>query len=389
MKFLRNPLVGATALYLGTAIGAGIFGLPYVVARTGMVSGIVVLCGVAALTHFTMRVYGEIVARTPGTHQMAGYAMIYLGPRGRILALATQLCGISAALIAYLVGISTFLVTLFPGSGGQTEGRRLFFGVGFWLLAGYVVGRGLRTVARWELVIMTILVIVLIALALFGIPAWHLALVRGGNVANAWEAFGVALFAFGAASIIPEIRRFLLHRRQLAKLHLPLRWGIIISTLVYVTFTIFVIGITGAGTTENAMIGLGHVLGPRILVLGALFGIVTMGSSFIASSFALQEMYRFDFRFSPFAAWIGALLPPLLFFLIDIATFIQILFFTGIVIGGLQGVLILRMLPHARRRQHGKHSPPFPAYLPPWLSRLLQLFYMSGIGIEVVLFFLA
>ena len=62
----RKRIIKASFTLFGTIVGAGIFGLPYVVQKAGYLPGLfwmVVLAGAVMLTHL---LYGEIVMATPG-----------------------------------------------------------------------------------------------------------------------------------------------------------------------------------------------------------------------------------------------------------------------------------------------------------------------------------
>ena len=60
-EFLR-----ATAVLVGTTIGAGMFGIPYVVSKIGFLPGLAYILVLGALTLFLNLIYGEVILRTPG-----------------------------------------------------------------------------------------------------------------------------------------------------------------------------------------------------------------------------------------------------------------------------------------------------------------------------------
>src|SRR3990167_1848687 len=81
--FARHRLWIAITSLIGTIIGAGILGLPYVISQVGLFYGaiLIVLLGLAFLGINLF--LGEIVLRTNGKHQLTGYAEKYLGPKGK------------------------------------------------------------------------------------------------------------------------------------------------------------------------------------------------------------------------------------------------------------------------------------------------------------------
>ena len=94
----------ATATLIGATIGAGILGIPFVVAKTGVLIGItnVIMIGIAiAAVNLCM---GEIILRTKKSHQMTGYAEIYLGKTAKFIMSMAMMFLVYGAMIAYTIG---------------------------------------------------------------------------------------------------------------------------------------------------------------------------------------------------------------------------------------------------------------------------------------------
>ena len=85
MNLKTKTFIAGLAILIGTAIGAGILGIPYVVAKSGFLIGLgyIILLGLIILL---VNLYlGEIILRTKGKHQLGGYAKKYLGKTGAFL----------------------------------------------------------------------------------------------------------------------------------------------------------------------------------------------------------------------------------------------------------------------------------------------------------------
>ena len=67
-------------------------------------------------------------------------------------------------------------------------------------------------------------------------------------------------------------------------------------------FAFITVGVTGKGTTEIATIGLG-VLGKHILILGNLFVVLAMMTSFLALALALMETFDYDLKMHKNISW--------------------------------------------------------------------------------------
>ena len=84
----------AIALLCGTVIGAGVLGIPYVIAQTGFFVGLLTILFLGLAILMLNLFVGEIVLRTPGNHQLPGYAEKYLGKWGKRLVVFSMLFGI-------------------------------------------------------------------------------------------------------------------------------------------------------------------------------------------------------------------------------------------------------------------------------------------------------
>ena len=80
---VKKAILAASTL-IGTIIGAGIFGIPYVVVKSGFPIGLTHILIIAILTIITMLYLGEIALRTKENCHLAGYAEKYLGKKGKI-----------------------------------------------------------------------------------------------------------------------------------------------------------------------------------------------------------------------------------------------------------------------------------------------------------------
>ncbi len=69
----------AIATLIGTIIGAGVLGLPYVISQAGFNLGLILILIIGLAVLYMNLFYGEVVLRTKTAHQLAGYAEKYLG----------------------------------------------------------------------------------------------------------------------------------------------------------------------------------------------------------------------------------------------------------------------------------------------------------------------
>lgn len=339
----------AVATLVGTAIGAGIFGIPYAVSKIGFWPGMIYLLFLGGMVLLLNLIYGEIILRTRGDHQLIGYAQIYLGERGKKLALASIFLGLYGALLAYLIQIGEFLALLFRFSHPS------FFSFLFFGLGSLAIWRGLRLVSKLEVLISLLLAGSILLFAIAGAPEMRGENFVGMNLTQVFLPYGVILFALSGAAVIPEMEEIL--RKERGQLKKAILVGSLLPILVYFLFTSVVVGISGPLTSEDAIAGLVNFLPAWIVSFGALLGILTMASSYLILGFVLREVWFRDLGFSQNQAFLLAVFPSMLLFLFGAKSFINVLGITGALSGGLTGILVLAMLGKAQKQGQKK-----PAY---------------------------
>ncbi len=371
-----SSVFAAIALMVGTAVGAGIFGLPFVFAQSGYAIGVSYVIGLGAVLGLVNLAYGEVVLATAGTHQFPVYVEKYLGKRWKYLAIVSTFIGFYGALAAYLLEVSHLLANLLqPIIGGDR----------FWYLLAYAgimaiaLLIGLRAVSLFERILMIGMLLLIMLLIIGGWP--YLQPANFNPTAN-WQNFflpyGVVLFASASASAVPDMKNIL--SRQPQRLQLAIIVGSCVPVIVYLIFTLMVVGITGSATSESALVGLGEALGWPVLIFGSLFGVITMSTAFLMLGLVLKEIYLYDFHWPPLLGWLAVILPPLLLVINNWLSFIEILGISGALIGGIDGVVIMKM----HRQVHARQDRPsaFTITQSRLVHYLTYLVFIGGIGYE-------
>src|SRR6056297_2868292 len=127
-----KKFIKAVSVLMGTVVGAGIFGLPYVIAQVGFVVGLGYLCLFAAVFLVVNLCYGEIVLRTKPSLEMPGFVKKYLGNWGKVVITLSLMLGIYGAMVAYTIGVGGFLKEILGPVLGGTE---MLWSIVFWVVA--------------------------------------------------------------------------------------------------------------------------------------------------------------------------------------------------------------------------------------------------------------
>ena len=129
----------AVFMITGMTIGAGVLGIPYVVAQVGLKIGIAYILVLGLVMLALNLMLGEIAVRTNESLQIPGLVGKYLGKWAKLFLNIIIIFASYGALLAYIIGEGQSLSALFGGSP-------VVWSVVFWSIASAVVWRGLQTI---------------------------------------------------------------------------------------------------------------------------------------------------------------------------------------------------------------------------------------------------
>ena len=365
-KFL---LWEAIATLVGTIIGAGILGIPYVIAKAGFWTGIfdIILLGIVVLVIYLY--LGEVVLRTKGFHQLPGYAAKYLGKWGKRLMVFSMVFGNYGALIAYIIGEGLALAAIFGG-------EPLTYSLIFFIIVAVIIYKGLKAVGESELIMLPMVIFVIIIISLLSLGHININNYVNFDIFKILIPYGVILFAFLGAAAVPEMEQELVKNRKLMKKAIII--GVMIPIISYLLFAFAVVGVTGLATSEVATIGLGQIMGKYMVIVGNLLAVLTMTTSFLTLGLALKQTFNYDYKLNHTLSWALTVIIPLLIAVSGLTSFIQIIGISGVVAGGIEGVLIVLMAMKAKKL--GDRKPEYTIKIN-WLiaAVLIALFVIGAI----------
>jgi len=383
----KSAFLSSIALLLGTIIGAGIFGLPYVVGRAGFAVGVLHLVVLGAGMTVLALMYGEIVLRTREPHQFPGYAAQYLGRGGKIAATASLAFGLIGSLIAYVLGEGRFLANLLAPITGISDER--VYMVMFAAVAWIAIIGGLRFEAAVQKIMLALMIGFVVLLGVVGAPHIEVANLMGvGNFgfnATADPAlwllpFGAVLFSLAGNSAIPDMRKLL--RGQERRMKSAILWSQFGAVAVYFVFTAVLVGMFGAAASADPARDLSRVFGDGVLVAGSLFGVLVLATSYVPICNTIIESLNEDYGVPRWAAWVLTGGVPLAVALSGVTSFISTILIVGSVVGGLDGILVIQT--YLRARKHGTRKPEYALRVPDWFHMAAISVFVAGMLVEVV-----
>ncbi|PKL71958.1 hypothetical protein CVV26_03450 [Candidatus Kuenenbacteria bacterium HGW-Kuenenbacteria-1] len=371
-----KPFFNAIAVLIGTIIGAGIFSLPYVIAKIGFIPGLLYLIGFGLIILLLNLCYGEIILRTKKNHQLPGYAKMYLGKWGEITAIFASGIGFYGTLLVYLIMAGDFLYLILENFFTLSifDYRLIFF-----VCTTIAIFFGKKAIPKIESLLIIFLITIILIISILGIPQIKFENLIPIDLTNFFLPFGVILFALSGLSAIPIMEVVLEKEKFLLKKTIII--GSLIPLVLYILFGLIGVGVAGKTISENALISLGDVLGNKILFLGSIFGFFAIFSSFLNIGLALKQIYHYDFNFSKIISTILVCFIPLIIFLAGWTNFIKIISITGLLIGGINGILIILIYWQAKKK--GDDTPVYSMNIPYFFTYFIIAIFSLGILYQI------
>ncbi|MFH0819569.1 MAG: aromatic amino acid transport family protein [bacterium] len=367
MRIYNKNFYFALSTLIGTIIGAGIFGLPYAIYQSGIFLGLVYLLVLGFIMIIIHLLYGEVVLRTEKTHRLVGYGEKYLGEPAKMVLTLSALFGLYGSSIVYIILGGEFLNNIFSGF---LINNSFFYSLIFFAVVAILVYFGLKTIKKSEFYLTALLLVTIVIILFLGLTKIHSVNYQAIKLKDVFLPYGVIFFALNGAIAIPELKSILKRKQKLFKKTIIL--GTLIPLAIYLLFTLVVIGITGGGTSPEALTGLKNKLGDGMVLIGSLFGFLAIATSFLVIALHLKETFIYDYHLTNLTAWLLACFVPLLLFLAGFANFIKIIALVGAIMGGIDGIAVV--LIYLKAKKHGDKKPEYNLKLP-------KVFIYSLIGI--------
>ena len=308
----------ALAILVGTQIGAGVLGLPYAASKVGLIPALGVLVGVMFLMLGTAFIVLRLSAAMNGA-QMSTAASRTLGKAGGWFMYASIFIMSFGALLAYIAGMGSVFQSLFGIS--DTLGAAIF-----WVLASIVVYHGLEASGKTELIMSYIMLALFVGVTLMLAP--HAKLSNGLYVdwSGLLSITGVAIFALGCHTVIPDVYKGLGSYEETKKVVVL---AFLIPTAIYAVFMAAFLLVFGRDTPQIATQGLQLLYGKLGNVVGNLIPLLAITTSYIGIALAQQSNSEEFVRMRRPYAWALTVIPPAIVYFAGVRNFADVLAFAG------------------------------------------------------------
>lgn len=329
---MDRRFIWVAAMVAATAVGAGLFSLPYVFSKAGWFLGTAYLLAVAAIFSFTHSVYYRVLDADKGNRRLLGISGKYFGFWGHLFGLTAIIGGLVLALVIYLILAGEFSELLRPGS----KNLGIFL---FWLAGSLPIVLGLRRILFSEL-LGALTMIFIIGLVFWGVFGGSLPEMPSVNWREALLPFGPVLFSLAAWTVVEPVFDYAKRTGQKPKESLrAMTLGIYLAAFLYL---LFVIGILGTATliAPDTISGL-NAWPEWKLTLLIILGFFAIWTSYIPIGLEIKNSLAHDLGVSRILAAAAVFLMPPLLLLLGFGNFFKVLGLAGGVFLGLEYLLIL------------------------------------------------
>lgn len=332
---MKNYIL-AVATLMGAIIGVGMFTIPYVINKAGVIPLLIYIVVLGLIQYYLHMLFAEVVLSTKEKHRLPGFAGKYLNQKTKIVTFFIDIVGSYGSILAYIIVGGSFLYQLLSPSFG---GNAFYYSTGLFLFVSAIVFFDIKMLAGTELVLTTFLVFAI------GLITWrgfgHIQIDNYQLVGwkDIFLPYGPIFFAVNGGTAIPEICRLLDGQKQ--KIKSAIAWGTFLPVVITFIFVLVILGITGAKTSPDTLTGLSMVLNDGVITFSLIFGLLAILTSYVVVAQATEEIYQWDMKLGNKLSWFLAGFIPYFMFFFGWDDLIKIIGVTGAVSGGISGMILI------------------------------------------------
>ncbi len=349
MKEKQLTVWESACIITGYGVGGGVMSMPYLTEKTGFLFSMMILIAALAASYLLHLMIADLALKSEDGGQIISCLSRFLF-RGRAKTVLTVTFFVLMALIlctnlaAYISGAEEILVELLPIS--PLAAKLIFYGA-----AAAVVLFGLKAVGVSEKLAVAVIFVLIGILAAASLFADHHAIAWVGASGKAALAyFGMAMFAMSAFFSIPQAVEGLAGDE--AKVKKAVFLGLFNNFVLIVVISFCALWASGE-VTEVAMVGWSAGIGSWAQIVGGVFTILAMLTTYWSISLALSSIVREQTRMNTKICWVLATLPSLVLSLLPLGGFMEFMRLAGGLIAIVVAVMVVPSYRNARNEVAG------------------------------------
>lgn len=338
----------SACIITGYGIGGGVMAMPYLAAKNGIPISLLILVAAFAASYILHMMIAEMAVKSGDNPQLIQVFSRFLF-QGRFQKALTIAFFVIMALVLFTnlaVYIAGAAEIIHSALGIPMAASRLCF----YAAAAVVVLFGLKAVGVSEKAAVAVIFVMIGILAAASLlrPQRGLPMTPGTwNQGLAY--FGMAMFAFSAFFSIPQAVTGL--NRDTKKIRKAVFLGLMNNLVLIIVITLCSL-ISSGEVTKMAMIGWSKGIGAWAQVVGSVFMVLAMLTTYWSISLALGDIVQEQMKWGRKACWVAATVPSLLLTFLPIAGFMEFMRLAG----GLIAILVAILVVPAYRKASGEEG---------------------------------
>ena len=335
----------AACIITGYGIGAGVLSMPYMAARNGIILSTLILILALLASYVLHLMIAEIALKEGNGGQIISCLNRFLF-RGKGKQLLTVFFFVLMAVIlvtnlaAYISGAEEIIVGLLPIP--SIAAKLLFY-----MVAASVVLFGLKAVGVSEKIAVTVIFALIAALAVASLLNIRNPLsLSAGSLNDALAYYGLAMFAMSAFFSVPQAVEGLGGDRK--KIRKAVFLGLLNNFILILVISVCSL-LSSTEITELAMVGWSAGIGLWAQLIGGLFTVLAMLTTYWSLSLALGGIVDDMLHTGTKISWLLATLPSLILVLFNVAGFLDLMRTAGGLIAIIIAVMVVPAYHNARR----------------------------------------
>lgn len=347
----KGSVIGGVLLITGSCVGAGMLGLPIITGLVGFYPSLLLFAIACFFMTSTALLVVEVDQWFEGRTNFITMVTSLLGPVGRVACWFLYLFLFYAILVAYIAGSGQHFAALFKSSLPVWVGSVLFV-----ILFGWVVYLGTRPVDLLNRGLMFAKILVYLILVGVGFQYVSPGLLTYVDVKYSFFALPLLIISFGFQNMIPTLSHYL--GGDIKRIKQSIIGGALFTLLIYIFWQIIALGslpidgdngiLSSFKKGVDAAVALqNQVNSAWIGTFASLLAFVAILTSFLAQTLTLVHFLgdgmriKHDGHKENIGLCLLALVPPLVFAIINPSIFYKALNFAG----GICAVVIFGVFP--------------------------------------------
>ena len=335
----------AACIITGYGIGAGVLSMPYMAARNGLILSTLILILSLLASYVLHLMIAEIALKEGNGGQIISCLNRFLF-RGKTKQVLTVIFFVLMAVIlvtnlaAYISGAEEIIVGLLPIP--SIAAKLLFY-----VVAASVVLFGLKAVGVSEKIAVTVIFALIAALAAASLLNVRNPLsLSAGSLNDALAYYGLAMFAMSAFFSVPQAVEGL--DGDTKKIRKAVFLGLLNNFILIIVISVCSL-LSSTEITELAMVGWSAGIGLWAQLIGGLFTVLAMLTTYWSLSLALGGIVDDMLHTGTKISWLLATLPSLILVLFNVAGFLDLMRTAGGLIAIIIAVMVVPAYHNARR----------------------------------------